>query len=96
MRPPSSQECKSSFNAAVSSWNITPTQFQRSTFPPAWHSRISVIHDGIDTRLAAPDSHVVPLSLPDGTILSPGESTVTFVNRRIEPYRGCHTFIRNS
>ncbi|PWL22595.1 MAG: glycosyl transferase family 1 [Synechococcus sp. XM-24] len=78
----------------ASSWNITPTQFQRSTFPPEWQSRISVIHDGIDTQLAAPDPAVAPLSLPDGTVLAPGEATITFVNRRIEPYRGCHTLIR--
>lgn len=77
-----------------SSWNITPTRFQRSTFPDAWQSRISVIHDGIDTQLAAPDPAVSPLTLPDGTVLTLGEATITFVNRRIEPYRGCHTFIR--
>ena len=74
----------------ASSWNITPTQFQRSTFPPEWQSRISVIHDGIDTNLATPELDVVPLTLPDGTILTKGELTITFVNRRIEPYRGCH------
>ena len=76
----------------ASSWNITPTQFQRSTFPPEWQSRISVIHDGIDTKLAAPEPDVIPLTLPDGTVLTKGELTITFVNRRIEPYRGCHTF----
>ena len=78
----------------ASSWNITPTQFQRSTFPPEWQSRISVIHDGIDTQLAAPDPYVPPLTLPDGTVITYGEPIITFVNRHIEPYRGCHTFIR--
>ena len=78
----------------ASSWNVTPTQFQRSTFPAEWQSRISVIHDGIDTELAAPNPEVAPLTLPDGTLVSSGEPTITFVNRRIEPYRGCHTFIR--
>ena len=56
---------------------------------------MSVIHDGIDTHLAAPDPSVKPLRLPDGTILKYGDQTITFVNRRIEPYRGCHTFIRS-
>jgi glycosyltransferase involved in cell wall biosynthesis len=78
----------------ASSWNITPTEFQRSSFPSFWQQRISAIHDGIDSQRAAPNPKVKPLQLPDGTRISPGESTVTFVNRCIEPYRGCHTFIR--
>jgi glycosyltransferase involved in cell wall biosynthesis len=78
----------------TSSWNVAPTAFQRSSFPAHWQSRISVIHDGIDTSAAAPDPQVAPLELPDGTLLRAGEPIVTFVNRRIEPYRGCHTMIR--
>lgn len=79
----------------ASDWNITPTQFQRSTFPSEWHPSISVIHDGIDTDLAAPDQYINPLVLPDKTVLSYGQDVITFVNRSIEPYRGCHSFIRS-
>ena len=75
-------------------WNVTPTEFQRSTFPSVFQSRITAIHDGIDTQAAAPDDQVRPLQLPDGTLLNAGDAIVTFVNRRIEPYRGCHTFLR--
>lgn len=78
----------------ASHWNVTPTAFQRSTFPDNWQSRISVIHDGIDTRRACPNPQPAPLTLPDGTELRRGQPIVTFVNRRLEPYRGCHTFIR--
>ena len=78
----------------ASDWSVTPTEFQRSTFPPSWRERISCIHDGIDTELAKPDPAVAPLTLPDGTVISRGEPIITFVNRRIEPYRGCHTFLR--
>ena len=76
-------------------WNVTPTAFQRGTFPREFQPCITAIHDGIDTELACPDPDVSPLQLPDGTSLSSGSPTVTFVNRRIEPYRGCHTFLRS-
>ena len=34
------------------------------------------------------------ITLTDGTTLKPGEKIVTFVNRSLEPYRGCHSMIR--
>ena len=75
-------------------WNISPTHFQASSFPDPWRQKISVIHDGIDLTLAKPSSSPPPLTLPDSTELCAGDQTITFVNRRLEPYRGCHTFIR--
>ena len=81
-------------NLQASNWCVTPTQFQRSSFPKQWQSRISVIHEGIDTQLACPDAAVAPLLLPDGTSVRRGDPVVTFVNRRLEPYRGCHSFLR--
>ena len=78
----------------ASNWCVTPTQFQRSTFPERWRDRISVIHDGIDTEKASPAKQPRAVTLADGTILKPGEKIVTFVNRTLEPYRGCHTMIR--
>ena len=71
-----------------------PYHFQASSFPEHWQRRISVIHDGVDTRRAVPAINPNPLTLPDGTVLTKGEPIVTFVNRRLEPYRGCHTFLR--
>ncbi|MCS5691385.1 glycosyltransferase family 4 protein [Cyanobium sp. FGCU-6] len=76
-------------------WNVTPTHFQHSSFPPEWRQRISTIHDGIDTQRASPDSDPPSLTLPDGTELKAGDPIVTFVNRRLEPYRGCHSFLRS-
>ena len=78
----------------ASRWNLTPTHFQRSTFPAHWRERFSTIHDGINTQAAAPNPKPAALTLADGTTLQPGEPIVTFVNRALEPYRGCHTFIR--
>lgn len=81
-------------NLMASDWGVSPTQFQRDTYPAPWRDRISVIHDGIDLARIAANAGVAELRLPDGTLLRPGEPTVTFVNRRLEPYRGCHTFLR--
>ena len=75
-------------------WNVSPTHFQASSFPEHWRRRFSVIHDGVDTRKVVPNPVPAPLKLPDGTVLEKGQPIVTFVNRCLEPYRGCHTFIR--
>ena len=82
-------------NLEAASWNVTPTGFQRSSFPERFHQRISVIHDGIDAKAAPAKANAdLSLTLRDGQELCQGEPIVTFVNRRIEPYRGCHSFIR--
>jgi glycosyltransferase involved in cell wall biosynthesis len=81
-------------NLEASSWCVTPTAFQRSTFPAGWRDRISVIHDGIDTAKACPNQTPDQVTLADGTVLEPGQKLVTFVNRSLEPYRGCHTMLR--
>ena len=75
-------------------WNISPTHFQASSFPEHWRRKISVIHDGVDLQQARINPSPAPLTLPDGTVLEAGQPIVTFVNRSLEPYRGCHTFIR--
>ena len=77
-----------------SDWNVSPTHFQCSTFPQHWQQSISVIHDGIDTKLACPNPSAKALQLADGTELNADAPVITFVNRTLEPYRGCHTFIR--
>ena len=81
-------------NLQASTWSITPTEFQRSSYPTAFRDRISVIHDGIDTEKACPAKQPRNLTLADGTVLQPEEKIVTFVNRSLEPYRGCHSMIR--
>ena len=81
-------------NLQSCTWSVTPTEFQRSSYPKAFQDRISVIHDGIDTKKACPEARPRNVKLPDGTVLKPGDQLVTFVNRSLEPYRGCHSMIR--
>lgn len=81
-------------NLIASDWSVTPTHFQHSSFPERWRGQISVIHDGIDLAAIERAGATRELTLPDGTLLRAGEPIVTFVNRRLEPSRGCHTFLR--
>ena len=76
---------------------ISPTHWQASTFPEPFRSRISVIHDGIDTAALAPNPGVsLQLKSQQGqpVELTRAHPVVTFVNRNLEPYRGYHTFMR--
>lgn len=72
---------------------ISPTLFQADTFPEPFRSRISVIHDGIDTDALAPDPEASVTFDGVGTFTRDDE-VITFVNRNLEPYRGYHVFMR--
>lgn len=72
---------------------VSPTRFQASLFPDILRARQRVIHEGIDTDALRP-GEAVPVTLPDGTVLDGRTPVVTFVNRRFEPMRGFHTFMR--
>ncbi|MBM5799061.1 MAG: glycosyltransferase, partial [Cyanobacteria bacterium K_Offshore_0m_m2_072] len=72
---------------------ISPTHWQASTFPEPFRSRITVVHDGIDTQSVAP-SPAVSLTLNGNLTLTKQDEVITFVNRNLEPYRGYHVFMR--
>ena len=58
--------------------------FRPAAFPSTGVTRISVIHDGVDTEAAKFRIPArIPLTLPDGTLLEHGQPIVTFVNRRL-------------
>jgi glycosyltransferase involved in cell wall biosynthesis len=73
---------------------ISPTLWQRDTYPHSFQSRISVIHDGIDTDMAIsdPDAYV---TINNIIKLNKSNEIITFVNRNLEPYRGYHIFMRS-
>jgi len=72
---------------------IAPTLWQRSTFPTELHSKISVLHQGVDTHTIRPDANAM-LTLPSGLKMSRGTEVVTFAARNLEPLRGYHVFMR--
>lgn len=76
----------------VADAGVSPTEWQKSTFPEPFRSKISVIHDGIDTDVVKPGPDVW-LQLGD-LRLTREDEIITFVNRNMEPYRGYHTFMR--
>jgi glycosyltransferase involved in cell wall biosynthesis len=75
-------------------WGHSATQWQRSLHPPEMRSRISVLHEGVDTDIACPDAKA-RFALP-GTrrTLTRRDEVVTYVARNLEPYRGFHVFMR--
>ena len=72
---------------------VSPTNWQRSTYPLRDQARIRVLHEGIDTERLKPDPSA-SFRLPDGRVLTRETQVVTFVSRNLEPYRGFHTFMR--
>jgi glycosyltransferase involved in cell wall biosynthesis len=72
---------------------LSPTRFQANTFPDDMRAKITVIHDGIDTRRAAPDPEA-RFAVNEAAALTRDDEVVTFVNRNLEPYRGYHVFMR--
>ena len=77
---------------ALATRALSPTKFQRSTFPLALQKNIDVIHDGIDTELLQPNAEV-ELRI-NNLILNRSSEIITFVNRNLEPLRGYHRFMR--
>ena len=73
---------------------VSPTHWQASTFPDHIRDKITVIHDGIDTRVLKPNP-AVQFALDTGKVLTQGDEVITFVNRALEPYRGFHVFMRS-
>lgn len=74
---------------------LSPTAWQASTYPQEWQSRMTVIHEGIDTNQLSPQTQAgESLQLPQHLSLPTDAEVVTFVARNLEPYRGYHAFMR--
>jgi glycosyltransferase involved in cell wall biosynthesis len=73
---------------------LAPTQWQAGTFPEPYRSRISVIHDGVDTERIQPGDNATAELPGSGRKFKSGDEVLTFINRNLEPYRGYHIFMR--
>lgn len=71
---------------------VSPTEWQRSQFPKEFQSKISVLHDGVDTDYfrPRPDAKLVLPNLD----LSHVAELVTYVARGMDLYRGFPQFVR--
>ncbi|MCJ2134014.1 glycosyltransferase [Methylobacterium sp. J-026] len=72
---------------------LSPTLWQRSTYPDAFQGKIAVAHEGVDTEAVRPDDRAV-FHLPSGFALTAQTEVLTFVARNLEPLRGYHVFMR--
>jgi glycosyltransferase involved in cell wall biosynthesis len=76
-------------------WGQCPTQWQHSTYPAIYQSKLQVVHEGIDTDVVVPDRKA-RLRLPGTEIeLAAGDEVATYVARNLEPYRGFPSFMRS-
>jgi glycosyltransferase involved in cell wall biosynthesis len=80
-------------NLHAADWGHTPTNFQRNLYPAEYRSRISVVHEGVDTDHVRPDPSA-RLWLRGGVTLSRDDQVLTYSARNLEPYRGFHVFMR--
>jgi glycosyltransferase involved in cell wall biosynthesis len=75
-------------------WGHSATHWQRSLYPQELQTRISVLHEGVDTQLVRPNARA-RFRLPGSRReLRASDEVVTYVARNLEPYRGFHTFMR--
>jgi glycosyltransferase involved in cell wall biosynthesis len=75
-------------------WGNAPTRWQRSVHPPELRSRISVVHEGVDTERVRPNPDAWLVLQRGNTRLTARDEVVTYVARNLEPYRGFHIFMR--
>jgi len=76
-------------------WGHSATEWQRSLYPPEMRSRISALHEGVDTDVVRPNP-AARFTLPgSGRVLTRRHEVVTYVARNLEPYRGFHVFMRS-
>jgi glycosyltransferase involved in cell wall biosynthesis len=80
-------------NLVSADWGISPTLWQHGLHPKEFHSKITPIHDGINTEACRPDADAV-FKVNDDLSFKLGDEVVTYIARNFEPYRGFPTFMQ--
>ena len=78
---------------ADADFGLSPTEWQKQTYPSEYQGKIHVVHEGVDADRLHPDP-TAHFLLPNGMTLDRGQEVVTFVARNLEPMRGYHIFMR--
>ncbi len=74
---------------------ITPTHFQRSTYPDWAQGRIDVLPEGVNLDVCCPAPDAARTAFQQGQlVVPPGGKLITYVARDLEPYRGFHIMMR--
>jgi len=75
-------------------WGLCPTSYQLSQIPRVFHSKLSQLHDGVDTDFFAP-SDSVSFDIPELNLHLTREAEIlTYATRGMEPYRGFPQFMQ--
>jgi glycosyltransferase involved in cell wall biosynthesis len=72
---------------------LSPTKWQRQQFPPEYHSKIKVLHDGVDLNFFQPKPGAKLVLDSLNLDLSGVDELITYVARGMEPYRGFPQFM---
>lgn len=71
---------------------VCPTAFQREQFPAELRTKLTVLHDGVDTDFFAPDDAAAAARPPHLDVADDAE-IVTYATRGLDPYRGFPQFM---
>jgi glycosyltransferase involved in cell wall biosynthesis len=83
---------------------VVPTAWQKSQFPMAYHTKLNVIFDGVDTTFFHPKPAQLNLEASDLTlynrengepfVIGAGNKLLSYATRGMEPLRGFPEFMR--
>ena len=74
---------------------VTPTRYQLDSFPPLLQQKLRVVHEGVDTRLCAPDGLASFPVKEKNLVLTANDQVITYVSRGFEPARGFFEYMQS-